>query len=81
MTLSSAPGALLTEAGVGQPPRLYFLTGFFFYLHIWLLWDHSLGESVGQPLSLSSPQAHPCASPPMESLGPKVLYVFLVTLY
>ncbi|NXK84770.1 PHF13 protein, partial [Amazona guildingii] len=57
-------------------PTTVFLNWVLFYLHIWLLWDHSWGESVGQPLSLSSPQAHPCASPLMESLGPKSALCF-----
>lgn len=52
------------------------------YLHIWLLRDHSWGQVWGSPLSLSSPQARPCASLLLwKAWAPKVLYVFIVTLY
>lgn len=46
------------------------------YLHIWLLWDHGWGRVGGSPPPPSNPQARPCASPPVESLGPKSALCF-----
>ncbi|NXP28310.1 PHF13 protein, partial [Scytalopus superciliaris] len=47
------------------------------YLHIWLLWDHSWGEGVGQlPVTQQPPGSSLCLSPPVESLGPKSALCF-----
>ncbi|NXK94354.1 PHF13 protein, partial [Formicarius rufipectus] len=49
----------------------------FSYLHIWLLWDHSWGEGVGQPpVTQKPPGSSLCLSPPVESLGPKSALCF-----
>ncbi|NWU20279.1 PHF13 protein, partial [Dyaphorophyia castanea] len=45
------------------------------YLHIWLLWDHSWGQGVGQPPQ-QPPGSSLCLSPPVESLGPKSALCF-----
>lgn len=63
-------------------PMTIFLNWVLSYLHIWLLWDHGWGKVQGSPLSLSSPQARPCASLLLwKAWAPKVLYVFIVNLY
>ncbi|NWV46442.1 PHF13 protein, partial [Daphoenositta chrysoptera] len=47
------------------------------YLHIWLLWDHSWGQGVGQPpVTQQPPGSSLCLSPPVESLGPKSALCF-----
>ncbi|NWU00853.1 PHF13 protein, partial [Urocynchramus pylzowi] len=47
------------------------------YLHIWLLWDHSWGQGVGQPpVTQQPPGLSLCLSPPVESLGPKSALCF-----
>ncbi|NWU42679.1 PHF13 protein, partial [Hylia prasina] len=47
------------------------------YLHIWLLWDHSRGQGVGQPpVAQQPPGSSLCLSPPVESLGPKSALCF-----
>ncbi|NXR96139.1 PHF13 protein, partial [Hypocryptadius cinnamomeus] len=47
------------------------------YLHIWLLWDHSRGQGVGQsPVTQQPPGSSLCLSPPVESLGPKSALCF-----
>ncbi|NWZ34323.1 PHF13 protein, partial [Brachypodius atriceps] len=47
------------------------------YLHIWLLWDHSRGQGVGQPpVAQQPPGLSLCLSPPVESLGPKSALCF-----
>ncbi|NWR36570.1 PHF13 protein, partial [Tachuris rubrigastra] len=47
------------------------------YLHIWLLWDHSWEEGVGQPpVTQQPPGSSLCLSPPVESLGPKSALCF-----
>ncbi|NXC01397.1 PHF13 protein, partial [Orthonyx spaldingii] len=47
------------------------------YLHIWLLWDHSWGQGVGQPPVIQQPPGSSlCLSPPVESLGPKSALCF-----
>ncbi|NXA78917.1 PHF13 protein, partial [Thryothorus ludovicianus] len=47
------------------------------YLHIWLLWDHSWGQGVGQPPATQQPPGSSlCLSPPVESLGPKSALCF-----
>ncbi|NXK51561.1 PHF13 protein, partial [Chauna torquata] len=66
---------------VGQPllasPITISLNWVLSYLHIWLLWDHSWGRVGGSPLPPSNPpRARPCASPPVESLGPKSALCF-----
>ncbi|KFO54852.1 PHD finger protein 13 [Corvus brachyrhynchos] len=47
------------------------------YLHIWLLWDHSWGQGVGQPpVTQQPPGSSLCLFPPVESLGPKSALCF-----
>ncbi|NXL25213.1 PHF13 protein, partial [Setophaga kirtlandii] len=47
------------------------------YLHIWLLWDHSWGQGVGQAsVTQQPPGSSLCLSPPVESLGPKSALCF-----
>ncbi|NWV13729.1 PHF13 protein, partial [Ptilonorhynchus violaceus] len=46
------------------------------HLHIWLLWDHSWGQGVGQPRHTAAPGSSLCLSPPVESLGPKSALCF-----
>ncbi|NXN85702.1 PHF13 protein, partial [Bombycilla garrulus] len=47
------------------------------YLHIWLPWDHSWGQGVGQPpVTQQPPGSSLCLSPPVESLGPKSALCF-----
>ncbi|NWH89419.1 PHF13 protein, partial [Aegithalos caudatus] len=47
------------------------------YLHIWLLWDHTRGQGVGQPpVAQQPPGSSLCLSPPVESLGPKSALCF-----
>ncbi|NXF55114.1 PHF13 protein, partial [Oceanites oceanicus] len=46
-----------------------FLNWVLSYLHIWGGGDHSWGRVWGSPLSGGGLQAHPCASPPVESRG------------
>ncbi|NWI41384.1 PHF13 protein, partial [Picathartes gymnocephalus] len=51
------------------------------YLHIWLLWDHSWGQGVGQPpVTQQPPGSSLCLSPPVESLGPKSALCFYSSL-
>lgn len=52
------------------------------YLHIWLLWDHRLGEGGGQPPATQQPpRLVPVPLLLWKAWAPKVLYVFIVTLY
>ncbi|NXV90186.1 PHF13 protein, partial [Calonectris borealis] len=58
-------------------PMTIFLNWVLSYLHIWLLWDHSWGEGVGQPpVTQQPPGSSLCLSPPVESLGPKSALCF-----
>lgn len=81
VTLGLTPSVLWDSPHLLVPMTI-FLNWVLSYLHIWLLWDHSWGRVWGSSLSLSSPQARPCASLlPWKAWAPKVLYVFIVTLY
>ncbi|NWW00533.1 PHF13 protein, partial [Machaerirhynchus nigripectus] len=46
------------------------------YLHIWLLWDHSWGQGVGQPPVTQQPPGSSLCLSPVESLGPKSALCF-----
>lgn len=74
VTLSSAPTC--------QSPRVEFLTGFFPTCTSGYCGTTAGGRVWDSPLSHSSPQARPCASLLLwKAWAPKVLYVFIVTLY
>ncbi|NXS77964.1 PHF13 protein, partial [Erpornis zantholeuca] len=58
-------------------PKTIILNWVLSYLHIWLLWDHSWGQGVGQPpVTQQPPGSSLCLSPPVESLGPKSALCF-----
>ncbi|KFP00545.1 PHD finger protein 13, partial [Calypte anna] len=58
-------------------PVTTFLNWVLSYLHIWLWWDHKLGEGVGQPpVTQQPPDSSPCLYPPVENLGPKSALCF-----
>ncbi|NXM37101.1 PHF13 protein, partial [Oxyruncus cristatus] len=72
----SCPGD--TELSPHLPvPMTIILNWVLSYLHIWLLWDHSWEEGVGQPpVTQQPPGSSLCLSPPVESLGPKSALCF-----
>ncbi|NXO82640.1 PHF13 protein, partial [Sitta europaea] len=58
-------------------PMIIILNWVLSYLHIWLLWDYSWGQGVGQPpVTQQPPGSSLCLSPPVESLGPKSALCF-----
>ncbi|NXH03212.1 PHF13 protein, partial [Loxia leucoptera] len=74
----SSPAPVLVTLSPYLPvPMTIILNWVLSYLHIWLLWDHSWGQGVGQPpVTQQPPGSSLCLSPPVESLGPKSALCF-----
>ncbi|NXB02580.1 PHF13 protein, partial [Cnemophilus loriae] len=73
----SSPAPVLVTLSPHLPvPMTIILNWVLSYLHIWLLWDHSWGQGVGQPPVTQQPPGSSLCLSPVESLGPKSALCF-----